>query len=323
MQNNIYFSVIVPLYNKEKYIEKCINSILNQTYEKFEIIIVNDASTDDSLEIAQSFSDKRIRIITREENGYGGYAARNVGAENSSYNYLAYLDADDEWMPEHLDEIFKLISKFPEQKIFATGWYHKAKNKKKSDIYSQVFKNKELHLVDDYYKNVADNKSAVCNSAIVYDKNAFFEAGKYPHKKCKRMGDVLLWLNLTQNYKIARSVKITAIYNRDVQNSVSKSHKYFEIPCVFTRVKEILPNVDSNEAITLKKFSNLFAKPMILQSIVYNINKKNVIDVFFKDVDKCTYLLFKVLKPFPSFVLIPLYKIYRKIAVIVKKDDVG
>lgn len=94
MENKVKVSVIIPVYNTEKYVEKCINSVLNQTLKEIEVIIINDGSTDNSLEIINKFSvDERIKIISRENKGAS--KTRNEGLNLSKGKYLYYLDSDD------------------------------------------------------------------------------------------------------------------------------------------------------------------------------------------------------------------------------------
>lgn len=86
-------SIIIPVYNAELYLKKCINSAINQTYENIEIVCVNDGSTDNSLEILNSFDDERIKIIDIENHGVG--YARNLGMENMTGDFVIFLDSDD------------------------------------------------------------------------------------------------------------------------------------------------------------------------------------------------------------------------------------
>ena len=88
-----YFSVIIPLYNKEKYITDTLNSALNQSFQDFEVIIVDDGSTDESLEVVSRFQDPRIKIYKQENQGAS--VARNYGISQSQSDLIALLDADD------------------------------------------------------------------------------------------------------------------------------------------------------------------------------------------------------------------------------------
>jgi len=89
------FSVVIPLYNKERSVKNTIESVLNQTFQDFEVIVVNDGSTDNSLEVVKSFNDERIRIINQKNSGVS--SARNRGIKEAKYEWIAFLDADDLW----------------------------------------------------------------------------------------------------------------------------------------------------------------------------------------------------------------------------------
>lgn len=107
------FSIVIPNYNSEKWIEKCLNSVLNQSYKNFELIIVDDVSTDNSVEIIKTYNDPRIKLIELKEKRYNG-GTRNVGVENSKGNYLLFLDCDD-WFYSRdcLKEIVRVIDTNP------------------------------------------------------------------------------------------------------------------------------------------------------------------------------------------------------------------
>lgn len=93
-------SIIIPVYNVEKYIEETIKSVLAQTYQNFEVLIIDDESPDRSIEICQQFDDSRLKIIRQKNRGLAG--ARNTGIRNAQGDYLAFLDSDDLWLPEKL-----------------------------------------------------------------------------------------------------------------------------------------------------------------------------------------------------------------------------
>lgn len=105
-------SVIVPVYNVENYIAQTINSVLNQTYPHFELLIIDDASPDRSLEICQQFSDPRIKIISQKNRGLAG--ARNTGIRHAQGDYLAFLDSDDLWLPEKLAQHIQHLESSPQ-----------------------------------------------------------------------------------------------------------------------------------------------------------------------------------------------------------------
>ena len=122
-------SIIIPVYNSSKYLKECINSVIKQTYKNLEIIIVNDKSTDNSLEIINSFSDKRIIVINLEKNS-GVSIARNKGVEASTGDYICFLDSDDYW---NLRKIEKQV-KFIKNKAFIYSDYEFLKNNKRHRV---------------------------------------------------------------------------------------------------------------------------------------------------------------------------------------------
>ena len=106
-------SVIIPTYNRAKLIGRAIQSVLNQSYRDFEIIVVDDGSTDNTEEVVKSFNDERIKYIRHRKNR-GGSAARNTGIKVAKGEYIGFLDDDDEWLPEKLEkhvEKFQVSSK--------------------------------------------------------------------------------------------------------------------------------------------------------------------------------------------------------------------
>lgn len=116
------FSIIVPLYNKAHTIERTISSVLDQTYQKFEIVIIDDGSTDNGVEVINKlFSDNRIRIISQANQGVS--AARNTGIINAKNEWISFLDGDDEWLPDYLENVFQTISLHQEARLVIMGRY--------------------------------------------------------------------------------------------------------------------------------------------------------------------------------------------------------
>ncbi len=105
-------SVIVPVYNVENYIAQTINSVLNQTYSNFELLIIDDESPDRSIEICQQFDDSRMKIVSQKNRGLAG--ARNTGIRHAQGDYLAFLDSDDLWLPEKLAQHVKHLESSPQ-----------------------------------------------------------------------------------------------------------------------------------------------------------------------------------------------------------------
>ena len=112
-------SVIIPLYNKAPYIGRAIDSVISQTIQDFELIVVNDGSTDGGENIVAEYSDSRIFLINQKNSGVS--VARNNGVNVANSELISFLDADDEWLPTYLETILKLVNKYPSAGIYATG----------------------------------------------------------------------------------------------------------------------------------------------------------------------------------------------------------
>lgn len=113
-------SVIVPLYNKERYIQRTLESIAAQTMPEFEAVVVDDGSTDRGADIVRGFSDTRFRLVSGPNAGPG--AARNRGLLQSRAPYVAFLDADDQWLPDFLKHNLDVLEQYPAAAAASSGW---------------------------------------------------------------------------------------------------------------------------------------------------------------------------------------------------------
>lgn len=114
-------SVIIPLFNKAPYIQRTLDSVTAQTYADFELIVVDDGSTDEGPRIVEACDDSRIRLVRQENAGPG--AARNRGIANARGEFIAFLDADDEWFPGYLEESLRLLDKYGPSVAAVTSGY--------------------------------------------------------------------------------------------------------------------------------------------------------------------------------------------------------
>ena len=215
-----FFTVIIPLYNKESYVENTINSILNQTFTNYEVLIVNDCSTDDSVAKVKPFLSEKIKLIAHSENK-GLSATRNTGIQNANSDYITFLDADDLWKPTFLETIHQLITDFPEAKIFGTNYEEVYKNK------IVVPNNSARHLVPnsaqiiDFFKyNLGQgiyNHGCVCFHKCVYDK-----AGLYD-ETIDFAEDLDFNIRANYNFKLAYSNSIQMQYFMETGTQLTRS----------------------------------------------------------------------------------------------------
>lgn len=206
-------SVIIPLYNKAKTIKRTLESIHNQSYQDFEVIVVDDGSTDDSFRVVSEFNDPRIKIYRQSNQGVS--AARNHAVELSSGDYVAFLDADDEWDPDYLETQVSLIRSYPEASIFGTNYRFKDSSGNYSNtILNRIKLGGYSGVVDNYFEIASHSHVPIWSSAVAIKKSAFNSVGGFP-LGIKSGEDLLTWARLAVRYKIAynRSPKVT--YNLD------------------------------------------------------------------------------------------------------------
>jgi len=213
-----FFSVVIPLYNKEKYIEDTLKSVLNQSFQDFEIIIVDDGSTDDSYKMAASFKSEKIKSLKQENQGVS--IARNNGIDYATSNYIALLDADDLWHNNHLIELKKQIGLFPDAGLFCNNYeiFYRENFSKKAN-FNFDYKNDCL-IVEDYFKASMINTVAL-TSAVAFSKEKFKILGGFkPHLKTTQ--DTDLWIRFALNYKVSFNPVVTMSYKANIDNSLSK-----------------------------------------------------------------------------------------------------
>lgn len=209
-------SVIIPLYNKELHVGRAISSVLSQSYQDFEIIIVDDGSTDDSANIVKLYKDFRITLIHQENAGVS--SARNRGIEEATGDLIAFLDADDEWMPDHLRTIIRLAQKYPYAGIYASSY-------KITSLTGKVTSPKLIGIplppwegiIPSYFNTASSGAPPVCSSSVCIPKYIFQDVGQF----ClgKRMGeDIDMWGRIALKYSVMFSWDVGAIYHQNAGN---------------------------------------------------------------------------------------------------------
>jgi len=205
------YSVVIPLFNKANTIERALQSVLNQTFQQFEIIIVNDGSSDNSVAKATEIHDERIRIIHQENQGVS--VARNTGIENATYNWIAFLDADDEWLPEFLEAVTNLHTKYPECNVLSTSYYLcNSKGEKRNIKLKRIKFLGEDGIMENYFEVATYSSPPLWTSAIAVKKKALQEIGGFPIG-IKSGEDLLTWARLAVKNKIAYCITPHAVYN--------------------------------------------------------------------------------------------------------------
>ena len=209
------FSIIIPLYNKALYLEKAVRSVLNQSFRDFELIVVNDGSTDNSLEVAKGLQADTADFQIVDQNNAGVSTARNNGVKHAKYPYICFLDADDWWEPTFLEEMKGLIRAFPEAGIYGSSYYI-VKHQQKRIAPIGVEDGFKRGLID-YCRVYAKTLCMPLTSISVVIPTSVFEQ-EHGFKPALKLGeDFDLWLRIAMKYPVAFLNKPLAYYNQDVE----------------------------------------------------------------------------------------------------------
>ncbi|MDC0117984.1 glycosyltransferase family 2 protein [bacterium] len=199
-------SIIIPLFNKELFIKQTLLSVLNQTFSEFEIIIINDGSTDKSVTIINDIDDKRITLYTTKNKGVSH--ARNYGISKANTDLIAFLDADDLWEPNHLENLHTLYTNFPNCGLYATNYHKQFFYGKKIKTHFNGVSKDHFGIIDDYFL-ASTSDSIAWSSAVMITKKIFHELGGFDERM--RTGeDTDLWIRIALKYKVAFSSKTTS-----------------------------------------------------------------------------------------------------------------
>lgn len=229
-----FFTVILPLYNKEKFVENALKSILNQTFTNYEVLVINDYCTDKSIEKVIPFLSDKINLIHHPENK-GLSASRNTGIKNATSNYITFLDADDLWKPTFLETIHRLIINFPEARIFGANYeeVYLSKNYLPHNGSNSLPENFEGYI--NFFKiNVKQgiyNHGSVCFAREVYNK-----VGNYDNE-IKFSNDIDFNIRANYYFKLAYSNTVQMSYFMEVEHQITRN----------SILHKKIPNYDSYE----------------------------------------------------------------------------
>lgn len=203
-------SVVIPLYNKEKSVASTLRTVLNQTFTDYEIVIVNDGSTDNSVAEVEKVQDDRIRLIHQQNAGVS--AARNRGIKEAKGDLIAFLDADDEWKPEYLATQYYLFQKYPECSVFACNYeFRNAEGNVTPTIIHKLSFAGEDGILINYFEVASYSNPPICSISIMVKKSAIRAIGGFP-VGIKSGEDLLTWARLACQYRIAYSITPLAVF---------------------------------------------------------------------------------------------------------------
>lgn len=192
-------SVIIPLYNKERYILSTIDSVLAQTYTDYEVVVIDDGSTDNGLKIVEQLKCPKIRVIKQKNAGVS--AARNHGILEAKGELICFLDADDIWMPDYLATQYQLYSEYPDCAMFATNYLYRGRDgqTRLPRIHGIRFLG-DRGVVDNYFDIVSHSNPLIWTGAVMVKKKAAMSVGMFP-TGLKSGEDLILWGGIVAKYR--------------------------------------------------------------------------------------------------------------------------
>jgi glycosyltransferase involved in cell wall biosynthesis len=305
------FSIVIPLFNKENTIENTVKSIINQTFIDFELIIINDGSTDKSLSKIENINDTRIKIISTENRGVS--QARNLGVENATQTYISFIDADDLWKNNHLELLKNLIQDYPNVGLYATKYIYYYDNGLKIKPYFIDISDDFRGIVPNFFKSSSIYRIA-WTSCVCVPKKIFNEIGNFDENITLGAGeDSDLWTRIAAKYPVAIDSKITSIYNFEGENHLSnekiEKKKYAKYDKLYYEEKENF---------WLKKFLDRERAEFAIKQ--KRINNKLEFQFYYNDLSlKNLNLKIIILLHLPSIVLNFLYQLKHKNGFWIKK----
>ncbi len=282
METVINVSVVIPLFNKGPYVARAIDSVLHQTISGFEIVIVDDGSTDNGSDVVATYLNDRIRLIKQENQGVS--AARNRGINEARSDFIAFLDADDEWEPDHLETLLRLRSNFPQAGAYATAYVRLLKGGKVVLPNFQAIPSEPWEgIIPDYFIAAALGAPPVWTSAVAIPRGIFKEVGLFQIGECFGE-DHDMWGRIALVRAIAFSWEGISIYRQDSESGLCLEPKLdSEFPFLKT-VSQLFP--EGNLPVSLNKYvmrmQNRFLELLIesgqkKRAWNYLFSKKNLI----------------------------------------------
>jgi glycosyltransferase involved in cell wall biosynthesis len=277
MQNlNPIIAVLIPLYNKADFIEPCVTSVLAQDYANFEIIVVDDGSTDDGVgRLQRTFHDPRIRLVRQANAGVG--AARNRALRESRAPICAFLDADDEWLPTHLSDLFHLAATFPDASVLATRI-----GLKDGNIQGELKCNEPMQatlpcLMDNYLELAAyPGEPFLHTSACAFRRNVIACCGTFlegtPYGE-----DQEYWVRLILSHRLAFHPRISALYRRNVAGSAMSQWKWSAAE--FPVLRTLRRHVESHPAAENRSDILNYAASVLMSQAVWGIKRGSNVEV--------------------------------------------
>jgi glycosyltransferase involved in cell wall biosynthesis len=253
----------MPLYNKEAEIERAVRSVLRQTVSDFELIVINDGSTDKGAEFVRSFQDPRMKIIDQANAGVS--AARNRGIEEAKADLIAFLDADDEWEKDFLEAILRLRTNYPTCKVYATRYFFRRPGITKEPTIRRLPHGFREGVLSDYFAIAAVSDPPLWTSATAVEKTAILSIGGFPTGIIAGE-DLLTWARLAVRFDIAYSTAPKAHCWEPISLSDRPGRTPQSPDRVGEQLAQILPDISDTQAKGVRAYISLWHR---MRGVIY------------------------------------------------------
>lgn len=264
------FSIIIPLFNKAPYLLRAIDSVLRQDFDSWELIVVDNNSTDGGQDIPDRYKNPKIRMVSQPLQGVS--YSRNLGVDQAIFPFVTFLDADDEWLPGTLNNFRKLIADYPDAGMYANSY-------EIVESYGLVrpirrlpeIPSKGIYPENNLFRTFVHAEMPVHTASVCIRRSVFLELGGFD-VRCHQGEDTLLWSKIFLAHKVVLSDFIGAVYHREAGNR-SDQYEINDLPVIheFEKLFADSPSLHPFE----KDFREFIAKHLFM-SLMANIRSGNL-----------------------------------------------
>ena len=219
------FSIVIPLYNKVNSIDNTLKSVCQQTYADFEIVVVDDGSTDNSSEAVRKCQDSRIRLISKQNGGV--CSARNRGIQEARGEYIALLDADDLWNKDYLTEQVKMIHDFPDAAMWGINFAEVTDGDRLVRRLSTGLPDGYRGYVEHYFEMPGRVSDLFCSSSVVIRKDVFDKVEMFD-ERIKYAEDDDMWWRIIATQRVAFYDRYMVFYQFDAENRALNRYRHLK-----------------------------------------------------------------------------------------------
>jgi len=301
------FSIVIPLYNKEAYIRRALNSVLAQSFEDWECIVVDDGSTDRSPDIVAEINDQRIRLVRQVNSGPS--AARNRGAREAQGEWIALLDADDYWLGDHLQTLAGLIERYPQCGVVGSNyWYEYLDGSRRL---AKRHSGSEGASIERYLEFNAERKVALVNSSsTAVHKDYWMRVGGF-REEYRLSEDADFWCRLCLHTDFAIGHLPTSVYFQDMSGASTRSVLYVgDAPFA-----DLSPQIPAERHRAYKEFLADWRMMALAPGTLLSGKKVLVRSMALESLGssyRARAILFLILSAFPTRILKTIYRAHRQ-----------